>query len=201
MKPESEKWQTSRTIHLEGCPFCGSDAVFEYEDWESNQEYDGLGRVRCTREDCNAQIKGAYLVTVAKWNNREDVKHDGLLKKRITQLEEALRPFAKWGRYISYENIRRARELMEGVSPPAEQEQEGTAVVLSKEQWKWFRSPEGQAQWREGAKEELSSLCKEMFTGGANIMLETLIKHKFIDEEYADVTREEVWRFINATEN
>lgn len=59
---------------LKKCPFCGSDAEFEYTEWDEETETgdDGTGTIRCKNIDCRANIF-AYCKDIgyAKWNKRD----------------------------------------------------------------------------------------------------------------------------------
>ena len=54
------------------CPFCGSPAEFEYNDYnfETGEGDDGMGEVRCTNIECGVRFFDDYDSAVKKWNRR-----------------------------------------------------------------------------------------------------------------------------------
>ncbi len=54
------------------CPFCGSQAEFEYDDWNPDTEEgdDGIGLVRCKNQKCGASFRDDRDSAIEKWNTR-----------------------------------------------------------------------------------------------------------------------------------
>lgn len=59
-------------IELLSCPFCGAEADFEYDDWNSDTEKgdDGGGWCRCQNPACGVGFHDNYESAVAQWNRR-----------------------------------------------------------------------------------------------------------------------------------
>jgi len=57
---------------LLNCPFCGSVAEFEYDDWnpETGEGDDGMGYAKCTNPHCCAGFHDDRDSAVYKWNKR-----------------------------------------------------------------------------------------------------------------------------------
>ena len=62
------------TQELLPCPFCGSQAEFEYDDWnpETEEGDDGIGWVRCTNAKCGVGFHDDRDSASEKWNMRSN---------------------------------------------------------------------------------------------------------------------------------
>lgn len=58
--------------NLKKCPFCGSDAEFEYDDWNPDTEEgdDGLGWAKCSNHHCGIGFHDDRDSAIEKWNDR-----------------------------------------------------------------------------------------------------------------------------------
>lgn len=67
------------TQELLRCPFCGSPASFEYDDWveETGEGDDGIGWVRCTNHECGTGFHDDFDSAVEKWNKRSNAELTG----------------------------------------------------------------------------------------------------------------------------
>lgn len=57
---------------LKPCPFCGSPARFEYDEWnpDTREGDDGMGWLRCTNPKCGAGFHDDKDSAFEKWNSR-----------------------------------------------------------------------------------------------------------------------------------
>jgi len=80
MKPHYNRAPVERTVSLGdvnmnellNCPFCGSVAEFEYDDWnpETGEGDDGIGHAQCTNSQCGIGFHDDRDSAVEKWNKR-----------------------------------------------------------------------------------------------------------------------------------
>jgi len=59
-------------LNILPCPFCGSKAEFEYNDWnpETKEGDDGMGYLKCLNINCGACVFDDYDSAIKKWNSR-----------------------------------------------------------------------------------------------------------------------------------
>lgn len=64
----------TEVLELLPCPFCGSKAEFEYDDWnpETEEGDDGIGWVRCTNKKCSAGFHDDRDSAIEKWSTRSN---------------------------------------------------------------------------------------------------------------------------------
>ena len=57
---------------IKRCPFCGSDAEFEYNDFnqETGEGDDGTGWIKCTNSRCGVGFYDERDTCIKKWKNR-----------------------------------------------------------------------------------------------------------------------------------
>lgn len=58
---------------LRKCPFCGSEAEFEYDeyDFETGDGDDGVGWISCTNSKCGVGFHGEPDSLIQQWNARQ----------------------------------------------------------------------------------------------------------------------------------
>lgn len=59
---------------LLNCPFCGSMAEFEYDDWnpDTGDGDDGMGYAKCTNWRCGIGFRDERDSAIEKWNMRSN---------------------------------------------------------------------------------------------------------------------------------
>ena len=59
----------SNQLNFPSCPFCGAEAEFEYDDWnsETGEGDDGIGWLKCTNPKCGVGFHDDYDSALAKW--------------------------------------------------------------------------------------------------------------------------------------
>ena len=78
---------------LLNCPFCGSAAEFEYDDWnpETGEGDDGIGWAKCTNSHCGVGFHDDRDSAVEKWNKRMPNA-----ERCARLLEDALEKIVRW---------------------------------------------------------------------------------------------------------
>lgn len=67
-KPVDEFYE----LAIKSCPFCGSEAAFEFRDYNEEKDIgdDGTGWVRCHNYECGIYVFGDFDSAIEKWNRR-----------------------------------------------------------------------------------------------------------------------------------